>query len=130
MEGPRVLFVALVVALQLAFRIWQMVKYIRDPVARAALGRGVILAKVCAGALYPTLFFMVLSMSRWFSTYMRRYYHISRFINWDLSQAFHIYMACASLALATIHAIGHLTGTFLYGSRPAQQNNLAFIVGE
>lgn len=80
-EGPQYLFFAFVVALQLAFCIWQGVKYVQDPLARAALGWGVIMAKFSAGALYPTLFFVFLSMSRWFSTFMRRFYYISRFIS-------------------------------------------------
>lgn len=80
-EGPRYTFFAFVIALQLAFGIWQGVKYIEDPLARAALGWGVIMAKFSAGALYSTLFFVFLSMSRWFSTGMRRFYYVSRFIS-------------------------------------------------
>lgn len=34
-----------------------------------------------------------------------------------------------AFVFATLHAIGHLTGTFLYGSRPAQQDDLALILG-
>jgi hypothetical protein len=56
-------------------------------------------------------------MSRYFSTFLRRWYHISRFINWDLSQRFHIAISCLAIVLATLHAIGHLSGTFVYGSR-------------
>lgn len=82
-----------------------------------------------AGVLYPTWFFLVLSMSRYFSTFMRRFKHISRFINWDLSQSFHIKMSCAALCFATLHAIGHLTGSFLYGSRPAQEQAVAAVLG-
>lgn len=128
-SGPKAVFIACVVALQLAFGLWQLVIYIRNAPVRAALGWGVIMAKCCAGALYPTLFFMILSMSRHFATFIRRFYLLSRFINVDLNQAFHIIMACVALALATLHAIGHLTGTFLYSSRPAQQDNLAGILG-
>ena len=90
---------------------------------------GVILAKVSAGVLYPTLFLMLLSMSRHFSTFLRRSYWISKFINWDLSQAFHIKMSICGLFFASLHAIGHLTGTFLYGSRPAQQDAVERILG-
>ncbi|KAK5683408.1 hypothetical protein LTS10_004940 [Elasticomyces elasticus] len=68
-------FTAFVVALQLAFGLWQMIIYIRNPVARAAFGWGVVLAKASAGVLYPTLFFMLLSMSRRFSTWLRRSYY-------------------------------------------------------
>jgi respiratory burst oxidase len=72
---------AFVVALQVAIGLWQMVIYIRKPLVRAAFGWGVILAKASAGVLYPTLFFMLLSMSRHFSTFLRRSYWISRFVN-------------------------------------------------
>jgi predicted ferric reductase len=92
-------------------------------------GWGVIMAKASAGALYPTLLFLVLSMSRWLLTFLRRFYVLSRYINSDLHQAFHIYISIAALALASLHAIGHLTGTFLYGSRPAQQDDLAILLG-
>ena len=128
-HGPVLLFMAFVVALQLAFGLWQMIIYIENPAARAALGWGVILAKASAGVLYLTFFFMLLSMSRHFSTWLRRSYTISRFVNWDLSRAFHIKMSIAGLFFASLHAIGHLTGTFLYGSRPAQQNAVARILG-
>lgn len=89
---------AFVIALQIAFGTWQLVIYIMNPVTRAAFGWGVVAAKVSAGVLYPTLFFMLLSMSRHFSTFLRRSYLISRFVNWDLSQAFHIRMSCSSRA--------------------------------
>jgi dual oxidase len=63
-HGPEWGFIVLVVSLQLAFGIWQMVKYITDMRYRHAFGWGVVLAKTSAGALYPTLFFLVISMSR------------------------------------------------------------------
>lgn len=128
-RGPKILFLAFVFALILAFGLWQCLKYAYDPVARSALGWGVIVAKLSAGVLYPSLFFMILSMSRWFATACRRFYYLSRFVNWDRHQSFHIWMACISLGFATLHAIGHLTGTFLYGSRLAQQDNLAQLLG-
>lgn len=68
-------------------------------------------------------------MSRWFSTTCRRFYHVSRFVNWDLSQSFHVKMSIVAPTLATIHAIGHLSGSFLYGSRPAQQPAIAAVLG-
>lgn len=129
MRGPKILFITFVVFLQLAFGLWQMISYIKNAKARAALGWGIILSKAAAGVLYPTLFFMVLSMSRWFATACRRFYHLSRFVDWDRHQTFHIWMACVGLVFATLHGIGHLTGTFLYGSRPAQQDNLAVLLG-
>ena len=57
-------------------------------------------------------------MSRWLATFARRSYYISRFINWDLSQSFHIKMSCVALFFATTHALGHLTGSFVSGSNP------------
>lgn len=128
-HGPNILFTAFVVAAQLGIGLWQTVIYIKNPLARAALGWGVILAKACAGVLYPTLVFMLLSMSRHLATFLRRNYALSRFINWDHSQKFHIYMSICGLFFASLHAIGHLTGSMLYGSRPAQQDDVARYLG-
>lgn len=128
-HGPVYCFMAFVVALQMAFGLWQMMIYIRNPAARAAFAWGVIVAKLSAGVLYPTLFFMLLSMSRHFSTFLRRSYWISRFINWDLSQSFHIKMSMCGLFFASLHAIGHLTGTFLYGSRRSREEAVAALLG-
>lgn len=128
-QGPEIMFLALVVSMHLALGIWQMVKYLTQTRYRRAFGWGVVLAKTCAGALYPAFFFLILSMSRYFSTLLRRNYYISRFINWDLSQSFHIKMSIVALTLATLHAIGHLTGSFVYGSRPARQDNVAVVLG-
>ena len=128
-HGPVWAFMALVVLLQLAFGIWHLVRYLTGVQYRQAFGWGLVLAKTSAGALYPTLFFLVISMSRWLATFLRRFYHLSRFIDWDLSQSFHIEMSICALGLATLHAIGHLTGTFLYGSRPAQQPDIAMLLG-
>ena len=44
-RGPEVLFVGLVVSMQIAFGVWQLVKYVSDPKYQAALGWGVVLAK-------------------------------------------------------------------------------------
>jgi dual oxidase len=128
-HGPEIGFMVLVVGMQLAFGIWQLVKYVTGPQYRAAFGWGVVLAKTCAGALYPTFFFLVLSMSRYTSTILRRSYHISRFINWDLSQTFHIRISIVALVLATLHAIGHLTGSFYHGSRPENEEAVAAVLG-
>jgi hypothetical protein len=38
-------------------------------------------------------------------------------------------MSIIALALATLHAIGHMTGSFLYGSRPAQQSAIVAVLG-
>ncbi|KAK4622043.1 Dual oxidase 1 [Fulvia fulva] len=128
-HAPNILFVAFVVACLLGIGLWQMVIYIKNPAARAALGWGVIVAKACAGVLYPTLFFMVLSMSRPLSTFLRRFYALSRFINWDHSQKLHIIMSITGLTFATLHAIGHLTGSMLYGSRRGQGDDVASYLG-
>jgi dual oxidase len=64
-DGPEYVFVGMVVAMQIAFGTWQLVKYVSDMQYRHAFGWGVVLAKTSAGVLYPTLFFLVLSMSRY-----------------------------------------------------------------
>ncbi len=128
-HGPELVFLAIVVALQMGLGGWQCVKYATGPQYQAVLGWGVGLSKACAGALYPTLFFLVLSMSRMFSTFMRRYYYVSRFINWDRSHAFHIKMSIAALVLSTLHTIGHLSGTFVFGSRANRQSAVAALWG-
>lgn len=128
-HGPKILFMAFVVALQLGFGLWQGLTYFLGQTYRDAYGLGVGFAKLAAGALYPTLFFMLLSMSRHFSTFMRRNYLISRFINWDLSQEFHIRMSIAGLVLATMHAIAHLSGTLVQGSSASRQEAVAQVLG-
>ncbi|KAM7217638.1 PaNox3 NADPH oxidase encoded by the PaNox3 protein [Rhypophila decipiens] len=128
-HGPEIAFIALVVSIQLAFGIWQLIKYLTGEYYTQAFGWGVVLAKTCAGALYPTFFFLILSMSRYFSTFLRRSYYISRFINWDMSQAFHIIISCVALALATLHAIGHLSGSFNWGSRKENEDAVAILLG-
>ncbi|KAK0625183.1 FAD-binding domain-containing protein [Bombardia bombarda] len=127
-HGPEILFLVLVISMQIGFGSWQLVKYMQGPY-RAAFGWGVCVAKACAGALYPTMFFLVLSMSRYFSTLLRRSYCLSRFINWDLSQSFHIKISIVALCLATLHAIGHMAGTFNHGSQPQYEQYVAAILG-
>ncbi|KAF2021262.1 hypothetical protein BU24DRAFT_383304 [Aaosphaeria arxii CBS 175.79] len=129
-KGPEIMFMALVVSMMLAFGIWQLVKYVTYEQYRPAFGWGVVVSKTSAGVLYPTFFFIILSMSRWFSTWLRRFQHISRFINWDLSQSFHIKMSCVGLFFATLHAIGHLTGSFVFGSKASRQQNVAAVIGQ
>jgi hypothetical protein len=68
-------------------------------------------------------------MSRWFATFCRKSYTISRFINWDYSQNFHIIMACETVFFALLHTIGHLTGSFVWGSRGSNQDNVAALLG-
>jgi len=64
-------------------------------------------------------------MSRWLSTFARQSYYTSRFINWDLSQAFHIKISIAALFFGSLHALGHLTGSFVYGGRSNRQEAVA-----
>ena len=49
-HGPELMFIALVVSMQIAFGVWQMVKYITETQWRRALGWGVVLSKTTAGA--------------------------------------------------------------------------------
>lgn len=128
-HGPEIAFLALVVSMQLAFAAWHLVKYLKGEHYTRGFGWGVVLAKTCAGALYPTFFFLILSMSRYFSTFLRRSYYISRFINWDMSQAFHISISCVALVLATLHAIGHLGGSFVWGSRKENEESVGILLG-
>ncbi|KAK0650034.1 hypothetical protein B0T16DRAFT_445635 [Cercophora newfieldiana] len=132
-HGPEMLFLALVISMQVAFAVWQLVKYAdggEDGEYVRAFGWGVVLAKTTAGALYPTLFFLVLSMSRYCSTFLRNSYYLSRFINWDLSQSFHIKMSITAVSLATLHTIGHLTGTFNNGSKVDNDPYVDEVIGD
>ncbi|TQN65443.1 Dual oxidase 1 [Colletotrichum shisoi] len=128
-HGPEIAFLALVAACTLAFGVWQCVKYVTQTQYRAGFGWGVVMAKTSAGLLYMTFFFLLLSMSRYFSTWMRRSYYVSRFVNWDLSQSFHIKISIAALVFATLHTIGHLTGSFYHASRPANRDRVADVLG-
>lgn len=128
-HGPTILFMTFVVALTLGFSLWQGLTYFLGQAYRDAYGLGVGFAKLAAGALYPVLFFMLLSMSRHFSTFLRKNYLISRLINWDLSQEFHIRMSITGLVLATMHAISHLSGTLVQGSSASRQEAVARILG-
>lgn len=129
-KGPEIAFLGLVVCFMIAFGVWQFVKYLTFEEYTPAFGWGVVVSKTAAGVLYPTFFFLILSMSRWLSTFLRRFYFISRFVNWDLSQSFHIKMSIVALFFATLHAIGHLTGSFVFGSMSSRQDAVAVIVGQ
>lgn len=129
-KGPEIAFLALVLGFMIAFGVWQFVKYLTSDLYTPAFGWGAVLSKTCAGVLYPTFFFLIISMSRWLSTFLRRFYFVSRFINWDLSQSFHIKMSVIALVFATIHAIGHLGGSFVFGSQRGRQQALAIVVGQ
>lgn len=129
-KGPEVVFLALVLLLMIGFGVWQFVKYLTFDQYTPAFGWGAVLSKTCAGVLYPTFFFLILSMSRWLSTFLRRFYFISRFINWDLSQSFHIKISIVALVFATLHAIGHLSGSFVFGSMASRQDAVANVLGQ
>ncbi|KAJ4377349.1 hypothetical protein N0V83_000174 [Neocucurbitaria cava] len=129
-KGPEIAFLGLVLSFMFAFGTWQLVKYISYDEYTPAFGWGVVVSKTCAGVLYPTFFFLILSMSRWLSTFLRRFYVISRFVNWDLSQSFHIKMSIVAICFATLHAIGHLGGSFVFGSMTSRQIAVAGIVGQ
>lgn len=128
-HGPEYVFLAFVIGCQIGLGVWQGVKYATGEQYQAVLGWGVGLSKTCAGALYPTFFFLILSMCRWQSTYLRRYYYVSRFVNWDRSHSFHIKMSIVALTLSTLHTIGHLGGTFVFGSRENRQAAVAALWG-
>ncbi|KAF1918906.1 ferric reductase NAD binding domain-containing protein [Ampelomyces quisqualis] len=129
-RGAEVAFLALVASFMVAFGVWQLVKYLTSEVYTPAFGWGAVMAKTCAGVLYPTFFFLILSMSRWLATFLRRFYFISRFVNWDLSQSFHIKMSMVALCFVTLHAIGHLTGSFVFGSMSSRQEAVGNVLGQ
>ncbi|KAF2626340.1 hypothetical protein BU25DRAFT_492114 [Macroventuria anomochaeta] len=68
-------------------------------------------------------------MSRWLSTFLRRFYFISRVINWDFSQSFHIKMSIVALFFAKLHALGHLARSFVFGSMAHRQDSVAVVLG-
>lgn len=120
-HGPSIIFISLIISLQIYFAQNYLVRYIHKPAVIASLGWPIILTKTCVGALFPTLGFMLLSMSRRLSTWCRRWKWVSRVVNWDRSQVFHQRMALVGLGLATVHSLGHLAGTFVYGSRKGRR---------
>jgi predicted ferric reductase len=128
-HGAEYIFMIVVLSLQIGLGVWQCIKFSTSERYQSAFGWGVALAKACAGALYPTIFFMLLSMSRWASAWMRRSRYLCRVVNWDVSQSFHIKMAITTLILGTLHAIGHMAGTFVYGSMPDRQAAVAAAIG-
>lgn len=127
-HGAEVMFIGLVVGTQIAFGAWQLVTFDQGRY-RAAFGPGVIVAKACSGALYPTFFFLLLSVSRYFSTLLRRSRAFSWILNMDLSRAFHIHISITALILSTVHAVSHLAGTFVHGSRADVREDVISIIG-
>lgn len=96
----------------------------------SAFGYGVVVAKGCTGALYPTFFFMTLSMSRYFATILRRWSGAARLLSLDLSRKFHMYISSLGLLLATVHAVSHLTGTFIQGSDPSRKDAVTGVIAQ
>lgn len=114
-HGHEVIFVGIVFTLLTVFATLEVIKF-RATQYTSAFGYGVVVAKACTGALYPIFFLITLSMSRYFSTIMRLSYRISRFVNLDLAKKCHIHMSCLGLLLVVVHAVSHLSGTFVQGS--------------
>lgn len=129
-RGPEMAFLAFALVMILSFSLWQGLKYALNKRARAALSAGVVVAKFCAGAIYPTFFFLIISMSRWLATVCRKSYVLSRFVNWDHSRSFHIQMSCLALLLSITHTVGHLSGTFIYASAPDRQKAVRRLLGK
>jgi len=124
------LFTAFVVFLQLFFGCWQCYKYSQNAGVHKALGWGVGVAKGCAGALYPTMFFLILSMSRWTVTLLRNSAYLSGVINFDKFRSFHIRMAICAFVLSLGHTIGHLSGTFAHGSNAKYRVAVVQLLGK
>ncbi|CCG82319.1 Putative uncharacterized protein [Taphrina deformans PYCC 5710] len=112
-EGPQSTFVMLVIALQTALAVWLMVRELNDRKLLDLLGWGLVVAKTSAGVLYPTLALLLLSSSRTLGTWLRQLPFLSKFVNWDLSQVFHMQMAITALFFSTLHVVAHLGGTFV-----------------
>lgn len=110
------LFTTFVVALQAVIGGLQCYKYSVNAEIHEALGWGVGIAKACAGALYPTMFFLILSMSRWTATLLRNSTYLSGVINFDKFRSFHIRMAICAFVLSLLH---HMSFT---GHIPAWQS--------
>lgn len=126
-HGPVYCFIFLVGSLTIGFAIWQCV-IVANKKYQAAFGPGIAAAKFFAGGLYATLFFLVLSMSRWTGAKMRKIPYVSRVINWDLHHAFHVKISILALILATGHALSHLGGTFTAGSSTSRQPAVGVIL--
>ncbi|UZJ51195.1 hypothetical protein CBS101457_000515 [Exobasidium rhododendri] len=108
----RYIFLSLVICLQISFGLWQFFTFFNDVSARDAFGTGMLVAKFCAGLLYPTLCLMVLSMSRTCASLVRRSKYLRSFVDWEYARNFHIKMACLAYFFGIFHGISHLTGTY------------------
>ena len=111
-EGPMSTFVMAFVGLQIALGVYYFVDLAKDPRIHV-LGWGLAFAKLGAGVLYPSLAFVLLSSSRRLATFLRQWRLLSRFINWDRSQYFHAFLGFTILFFALLHALAHLSGTFV-----------------
>lgn len=121
-------FLAGVISLQLGFGVWQCYKYSSNEAVREAFGWGVPVAKFGAGALYPTFFFLVLSMSRWLAT-ICRYVGGQKYLNWDRNRYFHIRMAVMALVLSILHTCGHIMGTIPSAVQTEHRQAVTDLVG-
>lgn len=119
MEGAQSTFVTLVMCVQIGMATWLLVRELDNKSLLRLLGWGVVVAKTSSGVLYPTLALLLLSSSRTLGTWLRRWRTLSRFINWDLSQIFHIQMAIVAFVFTTLHVVAHLGGTYVHLSRSA-----------
>ncbi|KAK5098146.1 hypothetical protein LTR70_004391 [Exophiala xenobiotica] len=124
------IFTTFVVILQLSFGSWQCYRYSQNAGTHNALGWGVGLAKSCAGALYPTMFFLILSMSRWTVPLLRNSAYLSGVINFDKFRTFHIRMAICAFVLSLGHTVGHLSGTFVHGSNAKYRVAVIELLGD
>ena len=111
-EGPMSTFVIFFVGLQIAMGLYYFVHLAQDPRIHV-LGWGLAFAKLGSGVLYPSLAFVLFSSSRRLATFLRRWKWISKFINWDRSQYFHAFLGCTILFFGLLHALSHLSGTFV-----------------
>lgn len=123
------IFTIFVVALQLCFGIFQCYKYATNSGDQKAFGWGLALAKASAGALYPTMFFLIISMSRWTVTLCRNSAYLSSVINLDKFRSFHIRMAICAFVLSLLHTLGHLSGTFVRGSNATFRSAVVQVLG-
>lgn len=68
-------------------------------------------------------------MSQWFKTFFRKSYYFSRSTNSDRSQSFRIYILICAIYIATLHAMGHLSGIFSFGLGANREDAVAALLG-
>jgi len=129
LEKSTWIFLLCVFIIQFTIGSLEYFKTINDEKVTAAFGYGPSIAKFCAGALYPTLFLLVMSMSRWTATYMRQSRQLSKLFDWDKSRTFHVLLAVMTLILGSIHGLAHLFGTFYTGSEKDRRVAVVDLIG-